>query len=45
MISVKALLDGTLGREAARERYRNAVFKEIARRRAARKANGAASDA
>ena len=45
MISVNALLDGTLGREAASERYRDAVLTEIARKRAARKANGAASDA
>jgi hypothetical protein len=44
-IGIKALLDGSLGREAARERNRAAVLEEIARKLDARKANGATSDA
>jgi hypothetical protein len=44
-IGIKALLDGTLGREAARQRNCDAVLEEIARKLDARKANGAASDA
>ena len=32
MIGIKALLDGKLGREAARERDRDSVLEELARR-------------
>jgi hypothetical protein len=32
MIGIKALLDGKLGREAARERNRAAVLKELGRK-------------
>jgi hypothetical protein len=44
-IGIKAVLNGSLGREAARERNRDAVLEELARRLDARKAKGAASDA
>jgi hypothetical protein len=44
-IGIKALLNGSLDREAARQRNREAVLEEFARPLDARQANGAASDA
>jgi hypothetical protein len=44
-ICVKALLNGTLGREAARERNRAAALEKLAAELAARQREGTAPDA